>query len=106
VWLVLFGVIQTADAITTAFDRAKGAVEAMPVSAWLLDHGGLALFWGLKLWLVLAVACAVLITSQWVKSGRPEAVPVHRLVMGAVQVVTVLLAITSLQNALLFSALS
>jgi hypothetical protein len=103
---LLFGVIQTADALTTAFDRAKGAVEAMPISAWVLDHGGVTLFWTLKLALVAAVALVVLITTRWVQSGRPAAEPLHRLVMTAVQLLTVLLAITTLQNALLFSSLS
>jgi hypothetical protein len=105
VWLVLFLVVQSADALTTAIDRSRGAIEAMPVSAELLRDRGVVLFWVLKLMLALAVGAALLVLTRWVGRGRPGALAVYRCVILTVQVTTVVIAVVSLQNAVLRTTL-
>src|SRR5438132_13328491 len=51
---------QAADTLTTAIDRARVAVEAMPISAQMLEVGGVALFWVFKVMIVDAAAAALL----------------------------------------------
>ena len=51
---------QATDTLTTAIDRARGAIEAMPVSARLLEVGGVALFWGFKVLIVASAAAALM----------------------------------------------
>ena len=98
---------QATDTLTTAIDRAKGTIEAMPVSAQALDVGGVALFWIIK---VLIAACA---TAVLVAAARKVGEDGHRLsrftfraTLVAVQVVTVCLACVSLSNLALLSSLS
>ena len=62
IWIGLLGVIQSTDIITTAMGRARGAVEAMPISAAVMNEGGMMLFVFVKFALVLAGAAAVLLT--------------------------------------------
>jgi hypothetical protein len=101
VWLVLFLLVQSADAFTTAIDRSKGAIEAMPISAQLLHDRGVVLFWVLKLILALGIGAALLVLARWVARGRPGALAVYRYVILTVQVTTVVIAVVSLQNAVL-----
>jgi hypothetical protein len=49
------------DILTTDVGRARGAVESMPISAAVMNEGGMALFIVVKLALVLAGATAVLL---------------------------------------------
>ncbi|HET7419321.1 MAG TPA: hypothetical protein VFL27_02970 [Candidatus Dormibacteraeota bacterium] len=103
---LLFG-SQVTDTLTTATDQAKGAVEAMPVSAQALDVGGVALFWILKV-LIVAGATALLVAAA--RKARDED---HRLsrftfraTLVAVQAVTVCLACVSVSNLALLSSIS
>jgi hypothetical protein len=104
-WLALFGAAQTADIITTAAGRARGAIEAMPISGSLLNEGGLALLITVKLALVVAIGAALVLAWHWARQQRPRARLVFRLVLTGTQVVTVVLAVISLQNAILLGTL-
>jgi hypothetical protein len=86
--------------------QAYGAVESMPISAAVMNEGGMALFIAVKLALVLAGAIAVLLAQLWVQSGRPGASLVYAFTISAIRVPTVALAIVSLHNAVLLQSLS
>src|SRR2546427_8147359 len=90
---------QATDTITTAIDRAQGSIESMPISARLLEVGGIALFWGFKV-LIVAGAAALLIAAA--RKVREEDHRLSRLTfrlsLVAVQAVTVCLATASLSN--------
>lgn len=104
-WIGLLLGTQTTDTITTAIDRAQGSIESMPVSARLIEVGGIALFWGFKL-LIVAGAAAVLIAAA--RKVREEdhrlARLTFRLSLVAVQAVTVCLATASLSNLYLLTS--
>jgi len=89
---------QATDTLTTAVDRARGALETMLVSARLLDVGGVALFWGFKV-LVVASAAATLITAaRLVRRDHRLSHVTFRASLVAVQAATICLAIASLSN--------
>jgi len=94
------------DILTTDIGRVAGAAESMPVSAAVMNQGGMALFIVVKLALVLAAAIAVMLALLWVQKGRPGAGVVYAFTMAAIRVPTVALAIVSLHNALLIQAIS
>jgi hypothetical protein len=100
-WVLLFALMQSIDVFTTAIDRSKGAVEAEPLSNWLISQQGVVGFWILKLTLVIAVGGVLLLAVRWARGGGTAARRLYRVVILAVQVVTTLLAVVSLQNALL-----
>jgi len=107
VWSGLLLGSQATDTITTAIDRARGAIETMPVSAQVLDVGGPALFWVLKL-LVAAGAAAVLVAAARKVTEHDHRLArfTFRATLVAVQAVTVCLAVVSLSNLALLSSLS
>jgi len=82
---------QATDTLTTAIDRAQGAIESMPISARLLEVGGVALFWSFK---VLEVAAARKVHEDEHRLSRVT----FRFSLIAVQVVTICLAGVSLSN--------
>jgi hypothetical protein len=90
---------QATDTLTTAIDRALGAVEAMPVSAQLLEVGGVALFWAFKVMIVAAAATALIAAAHKVRA-EPHRFSrlTFRISLLAVQVVTICLAGVSLSN--------
>jgi hypothetical protein len=97
---------QATDTLTTAIDRAKGSVEAMPVSAQLLDVGGIVLFWGFKVMIVAGAATALVAAARKVREHD------HRLSrftfrasLVAVQAATVCLAYASVSNVVLLSSI-
>ena len=96
---------QTTDTLTTAIDRARGAMESMPVSARLLEVGGIALFWGFKVLIVLTVAVALLTAASLVKKGHRLSVMTFRICLVAVQAVTICLAFVSLSNLALLTSI-
>lgn len=96
---------QTTDTLTTAIDRARGAIESMPVSARLLDAGGIAMFWGFKLLIVVTVAVALLTAASLVREGHHLSRVTFRLCLVAVQAATICLAFVSLSNLALFSSI-
>lgn len=106
IWVGLLGVIESTDVLTTAADRARGSIELAPLSAAVLDQGGLVLFMSVKLALVAAAAAAVLLALRWLRYKRNHAKTVYSYVLSAIRMATVALAIASLNNALLLKSLS
>lgn len=96
---------QTTDTLTTAIDRTRGAIESMPVSARLLDVGGIAMFWGFKLLVVITVAVALLTAASLVREGHNVSRITFRFCLVAVQAVTICLAFVSLSNLALLSSI-
>ena len=105
IWVALLGAIQSADIITTSIGRARGAIEAMPISAAVINEGGMAMFILVKFALVLVGAAAVVITLRWVHANRPGAVALHVFTLAAIRGSTVALALVSLHNAFVLKSL-
>jgi hypothetical protein len=106
IWVGLLGVIESTDLLTTAVDRARGSIELVPLSAAVLDQGGLVLFVTVKVGLVAAAAVAALLALRWLQYRRDHARTLHAYVLSAIRLATVALAIASLNNALLLNSLS
>jgi hypothetical protein len=105
IWTVLLLAGQAADVITTQVDRARGALESMPISSGLLQQGGLGLFWATKVLEVGAASTALFLTALWIRSKRPGAPIVFRIALVAVQAVTIGLVCAALVNAALLGSL-
>ncbi len=105
VWITLLGAIEFTDILTTGIGRAAGAIESMPISAAVMDEGGLLLFIVVKAALVAAVAIAVLLALRWMRTGRPGASTLYAFTLSSIRVATVALAIVSLHNAMLLQSL-
>ncbi len=98
---------QATDTLTTAMDRARGAVEAMPISARLLEVGGLALFWTFKVVIVASAAAALVAAANMVRRDPHRlSMFTFRLCLIAVQSVTICLAGVSLSNLALLGSIS
>ena len=89
---------QATDTLTTAVDRAQGALESMPLSARLLDVGGVALFWTFKLLIVASAAAALVAAARAVRRDDRLSRATFRASLVAVQAVTICLACVSLSN--------
>jgi len=105
VWIALLGAIESMDILTTDLGRARGAMESMPISAAVINEGGMMLFVIVKVALVVAVAGAVLLTLRWMRHGREGAGILFAFILNSVRIATVALAIVSLHNAVLISSL-
>lgn len=105
VWITLLGAIEFTDILTTAIGRARGAIESMPISAAVMQEGGIVLFIAIKVALVVAVAIAVLLALRWMRSGRPGADTLFAFTLSSIRVATVALALVSLHNAMLLTTL-
>jgi hypothetical protein len=106
IWVGLLGIIESTDILTTAVDRARGSIELAPLSATVLDNGGLVLFVIVKVGLVGAAAAAALLALRWLRNKRHHARALHVFVLSAIRMATVALAFASLNNALLLKSLS
>jgi hypothetical protein len=104
-WIALLGAIEFTDVLTTAIGRAHGAIESMPISAAVMDQGGLIMFIAVKLALVASVAVAVLLAMRSMRHGRPGAGALYAFTLSSIRVATVALAIVSLHNAMLLQSL-
>lgn len=104
-WIALLSAIESMDILTTAIGRAQGFIETMPVSAAVMNAGGMWLFVVVKMALVVAGALTVLLALRWVRSGRPGADLIYTFAISAIRVSTVALAIVSLHNAVLLQSL-
>jgi len=104
-WIILLSAIEFTDILTTAVGRAHGAIESMPMSAAVMEQGGMVLFIAIKLALVAAVAVAVLLALRWMRNGRPGASALYTFTLSSIRVATVALAIVSLHNAVLLQSL-
>ena len=96
---------QATDTLTTAIDRARGAVEAMPISARLLEVGGVALFWTFKLMIVASAAAALMAAARKVRDDHRLSRITFRISLLAVQAVTIGLAVVSISNLALLSSI-
>jgi hypothetical protein len=105
VWIALLGAIESTDILTTAIGRARGAIESMPISAAVINEGGMVMFVAVKVALVVAVAAAVLLALRWVRNGHPGAGTLYSYTLSSIRVATVALAIVSLHNAILLNSL-
>lgn len=105
IWLGLLGVLESTDAITTAMDRARGSIESMPISAILLDAGGMGLFVTMKVAVVIGASTALWFSLRWLGSRRAHARALYSYVLSAIRVGSVAIAIASLNNALLLRSL-
>jgi hypothetical protein len=107
VWSGLLLGSQATDTLTTALDRARGAVEAMPVSARLLEVGGVALFWTFKVMIVASAAAALIAAARKVREDPHRLSRLtYRVALIAVQAVTIGLAFVSLNNLALLGSLT
>ena len=89
---------QATDALTTAIDRAQGALESMPMSDRLLEAGGVGLYWGFKVLIVASAAAALIAAARSVRHDHRLSHITFRLSLVAVQTVTICLAGVSLSN--------
>jgi hypothetical protein len=105
VWIALLGAIESTDIWTTAVGRTRGAIESMPISAAVINEGGMVMFVVVKLALVIAVAAAVLLALRWVRHGRPGASTLYSYTLSSIRIATVALAIVSLHNAMVLNSL-
>jgi hypothetical protein len=96
---------QATDTLTTAIDRARGAIEMMPLSSRLLEVGGVALLWTFKVMIVAGAASALLAAARKVRDDHRLSRLTFRLALIAVQAVTIGLACVSLSNLALLSSL-
>ena len=104
IWLSLFGIAQSTDVFTTELDRARGAIESMPVSNGLLAEG-IGVYLAIKVALVIAVSIATLLSLRWLRANRGRARAIHGYVLSAIRVGTVAITIASLNNAMLLRSL-
>jgi hypothetical protein len=105
VWLGLLWSSESTDILTTALARAQGAIESVPLSAALINEGGMPLFVSLKLALVAAGAVALLLALQWIRHRRPGAGLLYAFTLTSIRITTVALALVSLHNAVLITSL-
>jgi hypothetical protein len=105
IWTALLLASQATDVLTTAIDRALGALEAMPVTDQLLGLGGIGLLWSTKLLLVVAAGTALFLTARWTMRDRHASRITFRFCLVAVQGATLGLAGVSLSNLALLSSL-
>lgn len=103
IWVGLLGVFQVTDLGTTALDRARGAVEAMPATAAVLE-AGFGHLAAVKLMLVAAAAVAAILTLRLSRRTRAGAA-LFRYVLNVCRVGAVAAALVSLHNAMLFTTL-
>ena len=97
---------QATDTLTTAVDRARGAIEMMPVSSRLLEVGGIALFWTFKLLIVASAAAALMAAARKVGADERRVSRItFRIALVAVQAVTIGLAAVSLSNLALLTTI-
>lgn len=96
---------QATDTLTTAMDRARGAVEMMPISSRMLEVGGVALLWTFKLMIVASAAAALMAAARKVRQDHRLSRITFRVCLVAVQAVTIGLVAVSLSNVALLSSI-
>lgn len=103
-WSCLLLGSQVTDTLTTAVDRAQGAMESIPLSARLLEVGGVALFWTFKVMVVAAAATVLIAAANSVRADHRLSRFTFQASLVAVQAATICLAITSLSNLAVLSS--
>lgn len=97
---------QATDTLTTAVDRARGAIEMMPISSRLLEVGGVALFWTFKVMIVASAAAALMAAAHKVRDDDHRLSRItFRITLVAVQAVTIGLAAVSISNLALLTSI-
>lgn len=96
---------QATDTLTTAIDRARGAIEAMPLSSRLLEVGGVTLLWTFKVMIVASAAAALIAAARKVREDHRLSLITFRVSLIAVQAVTIGLAAVSLSNLALLTGI-
>lgn len=96
---------QATDTVTTAVDRARGAVELMPLSNRLLEVGGVALFWTFKVMIVASATTALLAAAEKVREDTRLSRFTFRVCLVAVQAITIGLAAVSVSNLVLMTSI-
>ena len=104
VWLSLLALTQVSDLWTTGIDRARGAVEALPLTAMLLAEGGIAQLATFKALLLAAAAIALVLTLRW-RRRSGAGVALHQFVLFVCRITAVATAVVSLHNAVLFTSM-
>ena len=104
IWLSLFGILQSTDIFTTELDRARGAIESMPISDTLLTQG-IGTYVATKLALVVALSVAAFLSLRWLRARRSPSRAIHAFVLSGIRIGTVAIAIASLNNALLLRSM-
>jgi len=104
-WTSLLVASQAIDMVTTAVDSVRGTVESMPVSAELLQYGGLALLLGAKLLLAVVAAAALGLAALRIEQGATISRITFRFALTAVQTATIALVWVSLNNVALLRSL-
>ncbi len=103
-WSCLLLGSQATDTLTTAVDRAQGALESMPISARLLEVGGVALFSTFKVMVVASAAAILIAAANSVRANHRLSHFTFRAALVAVQAVTICLAVASLSNLAVMSS--
>jgi len=104
-WTALLLAGETTDVLTTSVDRTQGALESLPISAQLLELGGIGLFWSTKLLLVAAAGTALLLMARWARRDHPASRVPFRFGLILVQGATMGLVWVSLSNVVLLGSL-
>jgi Domain of unknown function (DUF5658) len=98
-WIGLLTLAQLADLLTTHIDMKFGAVEGNQIAATLLQQGGLAYLFAVKLLLVIAlIAVALLIRRYRDQSPGRRSDLAQVLLWRGVQLCVLVLAGTALYN--------
>ena len=106
-WILLLAGAQLADVITTGVDMAYGGAEANRLVASLLNHGGLALVFFLKLLLVVALGVACLILKRYADSHPSfRARAAYAFVWRAIQISVVGLVVVAVHNTALLAQIA
>lgn len=98
-WLVVLIAAQFSDVWTTAFGLTHGTVEGNAVVAAALNHGGIMLFWVLKLMVAIAMTIAVLLVRRFAQlyPGR-RAQFMQQMALRGTQLGAVALVLVTLNN--------
>jgi hypothetical protein len=106
IWVLLLALAQVADVGTTAVGMSHGAMEGNVLAASVLDQGGLALFWGMKLMIAACMGLAVILVHRYasIYPGR-RALVLNRVLWIGLQLGVFTLTVAAVNN-LAVSAIS
>lgn len=106
-WILLLGLGQVADLVTTQAAMSRGAIEGNAVAASILDLGGLGLLWLVKAALVGAMALAVWAACRYWDAARDgKGAMAATVVWRGLQVCVVVLSLTAVHNLAVMSGVA
>ena len=98
-WLLLLGMAELADLITTRADRLHGGIEANQFAAFTLGVGGPGLFWAVKLSVVVAMAAIVVLAVRRAREFPPRRANLIRgYVARSIQICALILTAAAMAN--------